>query len=48
MMPRMQVSLIQMNSADDKAHNIAEARRLMEESVRLEAPDLLMLPETWD
>jgi len=44
----MKVSVIQMNSGDDKAGNIAEAQRLMEEAIRLEAPDLLMLPETWD
>ena len=44
----MKVSLIQMNSGTDKAANIAEARRLMEAAIEAEAPDLLMLPETWD
>ncbi|MBL8833988.1 MAG: carbon-nitrogen hydrolase family protein [Rhodospirillales bacterium] len=44
----MKVSLIQMNSVDDKAKNLAEARRLIEEAVRVEKPDWILLPETFD
>jgi nitrilase len=44
----MKVSLIQMNSVDDKAKNLAEARRLIEEAVRTEKPDWILLPETFD
>ncbi|MBL8805673.1 MAG: carbon-nitrogen hydrolase family protein [Rhodospirillales bacterium] len=44
----MKVSLIQMNSVDDKAKNLAEATRLIEEAVRVEKPDWILLPETFD
>ncbi len=44
----MKVSLIQMNSVDDKAKNLAEARRLIDEAVRVEKPDWILLPETFD
>jgi nitrilase len=37
-----------MNSGTDKQANIAEAERLMVAAIEAEAPDLLMLPETWD
>ncbi len=41
----MKVSLIQMNSQSDKAQNIAEAERLVRQTVAEEAPDLVVLPE---
>jgi predicted amidohydrolase len=44
----MKVSLIQMNSQNDKARNLAQARELMERAIREEAPDLLVLPEVFD
>lgn len=44
----MKVSLIQMNSVDDKAKNLAEAGRLIDEAVATEKPDWILLPETFD
>ncbi len=44
----MKVSLIQMNSQNDKAANIAAAKRLMERAISEEHPDLLVLPENFD
>ena len=44
----MKVSLIQMNSVDDKAKNLDEAARLIDEAVRVEKPDWILLPETFD
>lgn len=41
----MKVSLIQMNSGDDKAANLAVAERMIAETVEQEAPDLIVLPE---
>lgn len=41
----MKVSLIQMNSQDDKAANLREAERLVREVVDSENPDLVVLPE---
>ncbi|MGO4705579.1 carbon-nitrogen hydrolase family protein [Microvirga sp. 2MCAF38] len=41
----MKVSLIQMNSGDDKAANLKTAAALIEKAVREEAPDLIVLPE---
>jgi predicted amidohydrolase len=44
----MKVSLIQMNSIDDKAANIAAARALIERAVDEEGPDWILLPEQFD
>ena len=41
----MKVSLIQMNSQENKAANLAQARRLIEEAVAADHPDLVLLPE---
>ena len=44
----MKISLIQMNSISDKAANIAQATKLIEDAVRDEKPDWVLLPETFD
>lgn len=44
----MKISLIQMNSQPDRAHNLAEAERLMREAVAADRPDLMVLPEHFD
>src|ERR1700685_21486 len=44
----LKVSLIQMNSINDKAANIAAARALVERAVAEEAPDWVLLPEQFD
>ena len=41
----MKVSLIQMNSRDDKAENLKTAAAMIEKAVADEAPDLIVLPE---
>lgn len=41
----MKVSLVQMNSAEDKARNLDDAERLVREVVAAERPDLVVLPE---
>ena len=41
----MKVSLIQMNSQENKAANLAQAQRLIEEAVAEDRPDLVVLPE---
>ena len=43
----MKVALIQMNSQGDKAANLAQARRLIEQAVGEERPDFVALPEMW-
>lgn len=43
----MKVSLIQMNTQDDKAENLRVARSLIEEAVAQDQPDLVALPETF-
>ena len=43
----MRVCVIQMSSVDDKPANLAQARGLIEQAVREDRPDLLLLPETW-
>ncbi len=45
---KMKVSLIQMNSINDKAANIAAAEALIERAVAEEAPDWVLLPEQFD
>jgi nitrilase len=44
----MKVSLIQMNSINDKEKNLAEARRLVDKAVKEEKPDWVLLPECFD
>ncbi|HEY1941954.1 MAG TPA: nitrilase-related carbon-nitrogen hydrolase, partial [Roseiarcus sp.] len=44
----MKVSLVQMNSINDKAANIAAAKALVERAVAEEAPDWVLLPEQFD
>lgn len=44
----MKVALIQMNSVDDKAANLAAARAAIERAVAEERPDWIALPEVWD
>ena len=44
----MKVSLIQMNSINDKVANIAAARALIERAVAEESPDWVLLPEQFD
>ncbi|MCB8819804.1 carbon-nitrogen hydrolase family protein [Microvirga rosea] len=41
----MKVSLIQMNSQNDKAENLKTAAAMIEKAVKDEAPDLIVLPE---
>jgi predicted amidohydrolase len=43
----MKVALIQMNSQGDKGANLAPAKRLIEQAVAEERPDLVALPEVW-
>lgn len=43
----MRIAVIQMNSGDDKAANIEQARRLVAEAVREDRPDMVALPEVW-
>lgn len=43
----MKVALIQMSSQGDKAANLEQARRLVEQAVAEEAPDLVALPEVF-
>jgi predicted amidohydrolase len=44
----MKVSLVQMNSINDKAANIAAARAWIERAVAEESPDWVLLPEQFD
>ncbi len=44
----MKISLVQMNSVDDKAANLAAATALIEQAVREEHPDWIALPECFD
>jgi nitrilase len=43
----MKVALIQMNSQAAKAANLEQAKRLIEQAVAEERPDLVALPEMW-
>jgi len=43
----MRVTVIQMNSRDDKAANLAAAEALVGAAVREDRPDLVVLPEVW-
>jgi predicted amidohydrolase len=44
----MKISLVQMNSIDDKAANLAAAKGLVEQAVAQEKPDWVCLPECFD
>ena len=44
----MKISLVQMNSVDDKPANLAQAKRLIEQAVAEERPDWIQLPEVFD
>ena len=44
----MKVSLIQMNSGDDKPRNLATAAALIERTVAEDGPDWILLPECFD
>ena len=43
----MKVTLIQMNTQEDKAENLRVARELIEQAVEQDRPDLITLPETF-
>lgn len=43
----MRVSVVQMSPGADKAANIAQASRLIDEAVAADRPDLVSLPEMW-
>jgi nitrilase len=43
----MRVSVVQMNPGADKRANIDQARRLIEQAVREDHPDIVSLPEVW-
>lgn len=44
----MRVSVMQMNPGANKADNIAQARRLIQDAVQQDRPDIVSLPEVWD
>ena len=44
----MRISVMQMNPGADKTENIAQARRLIEQAVEQDRPDIVSLPEVWD
>ncbi|MEA2738973.1 MAG: deaminated glutathione amidase, partial [Acetobacteraceae bacterium] len=44
----MRVSVMQMNPGADKTENIAQARRLIEQAVEQDRPNIVSLPEVWD
>lgn len=43
----MRISVLQMNSVNDMAANLDQARRLAADAVREDRPDILVLPEIW-
>ncbi len=43
----MRISVIQMSPGSVKSDNIAQARRLIEDCVMSDRPDLIVLPEVW-
>ncbi len=43
----MRVSVLQMNPSADKAANIAQATRLIDDALAADRPDLVSLPEMW-
>jgi len=44
----MKVTLVQMNSVNDKTANLAAAKKLIEQAVEQERPDWICLPECFD
>ena len=44
----MRVTVVQMNPGANKDENIAQARRLIEQAVDQDKPDIVSLPEVWD
>lgn len=44
----MKISLIQLNPQQDRARNLANARRVMAEAVATDKPDLIVLPEYFE
>jgi predicted amidohydrolase len=44
----MKVTVVQMNPGANKAENIAQARRLIQQAVDQDKPDIVSLPEVWD
>ena len=44
----MKVTVVQMNSGANKDDNIAQARRLIENAVDQDRPDIVSLPEVWE
>lgn len=43
----MRVSVVQMSPGSDKQANIAQARKLIEDAVASDRPDIVSLPEVW-
>ena len=43
----MKISAIQLNAGNDKARNLDEARRLVDAAIAADAPDMVVLPETF-
>ncbi|HQT66583.1 MAG: carbon-nitrogen hydrolase [Rhodospirillales bacterium 20-60-12] len=43
----MRLSVIQLSPNADKAHNIAQARQLMDRALEEDRPDIIALPEIW-
>ena len=43
----MRISVIQMSPGSEKLANIAQARRLIDECMSSDRPDLIVLPEVW-
>ena len=43
----MRVSILQMNPGAEKAANIAQAARLIDDALTVDRPDLVSLPEMW-
>ena len=44
----MRVSVVQMNPGANKGDNIAQARRLLDQAITSDRPDIVSLPEVWD
>src|ERR1700757_2594964 len=44
----MRISVMQMNPGANKSENIAQARRLIQDAVEQDRPDVVSLPEVWD
>jgi predicted amidohydrolase len=44
----MKITVVQMNSGANKDDNIAQARRLIENALDQDKPDIVSLPEVWD